>query len=311
MEKRKIGSLEVTLCGLGCNNFGGRLDAEQTEVVVRAALDSGVNFFDTADIYGGTLSEEFLGRALHSVRDDVIIATKFGMPVGGDAARSGASPAWIRSAVEDSLRRLGTDRIDLYQQHAPDPNTPLSETLATLDELVREGKVREIGCSNFSGALIEEAEMLSKANGWARFVSVQNFYNMTHRDAETDAIPVAERRGLAFLPYFPLANGLLTGKYRRGAPLPDGTRISTASEERRASLLSGENLDLVERIADLGKARNMSILEVVMAWLVSRGTIASVIAGATSAEQVRGNAAAVAARLPPADLDELNKATER
>lgn len=306
MERRRIGSLEVTVCGLGCNNFGGRVDYEGTEAVVRAALDAGVNFFDTADIYGNTKSEEFLGRALRGKRERVVIATKFGMAVGGDEARSGASPRWIRIAVEDSLRRLQTDYIDLYQQHAPDPTTPLEDTMGTLHDLVQEGKVREIGCSNFTAELLDQAGRIARDSGTTSFVGVQNYYNMLNRGAETDALPVADRAGLAFLPYFPLANGLLTGKYRRGRPLPENTRIVTASEERRAALLSDANLDLVERLADFGTARECSILEVTMAWFLARPQIASVIAGATKPEQVRANAAAVAKRLSDGDFESLN-----
>src|SRR5579872_2598523 len=226
MEMRHIGPLEVSTIGLGCNNFGWRIDAAQTTEVVHAALEGGITFFDTADIYGGTHSEEFLGRALGARRNDVIIATKFGMKV--DERRQGARPEYVRRAAEDSLRRLGTDRIDLYQLHRPDPSVPIADTLEALDGLVRAGKVRAIGCSNFSRAQLIEARAATKS-GAARFVSVQNEYSLLHREPEQEVLPECEREGLAFLPYFPLASGLLTGKYRRGQPLPEGTRLAKKS----------------------------------------------------------------------------------
>src|SRR5438552_2225536 len=240
VETRKIGSLEVSVVGLGGNNFGGRLDLEATRAVVDAALDAGINFFDTADIYGGTKSEEFLGRALGSRRDAAVIATKFGGKI--DEERKGAKPEYIRQAVEDSLRRLGTDRIDLYQQHVPDPNVPIADTLGALDELVRAGKVREIGCSNFSVEQIREAE--AAAQGRARFVSVQNHYSLLQRDPENGVLAECERLEISFLPYFPLANGLLTGKYRQGQPLPEGSRLS----DGQSATLSEENLRRVEAL---------------------------------------------------------------
>src|SRR5690349_11650479 len=219
MEKRTIGSLQVSVVGLGCNNFGWRVDAATTARVVDAALDSGINFLDTADIYATGQSEEFLGRALKGRWNRVVIATKFGSKM--DDQRQGAKPGYIMQAVEDSLRRLGTERIDLYQLHRPDPNTPIGETLGALERLVRSGKVREIGASNFSADQIREAEA-AVPEGAARFVSVQNEYSLMHRQPEKDVLPECIRRGLAFLPYFPLANGLLTGKYRPGQELPPG-----------------------------------------------------------------------------------------
>jgi aryl-alcohol dehydrogenase-like predicted oxidoreductase len=213
IDTRRIGSLEVSVVGLGCNNFGRRLDYDATSAVVDAALDAGITFFDTADVYGATKSEEYLARALGRRRDDVVVATKFGSRL--DEERRGARPEYVRRAVEDSLRRLGTDRIDLYQLHTPDPDVPIGETLGALDELVQTGKVREIGCSNFSAEQLREAEEATR-EGAARFVSVQNEYSLLHRAPEQDVLPECERAGLAFIPYFPLANGLLTGKYRRG-----------------------------------------------------------------------------------------------
>jgi len=207
LEKRKIGSLEVSLAGLGCNNFGWRIDAAGTAAVVAAAIDAGINLFDTADIYGGGQSEEYLGRALKGRRDKVLIATKFGMKMG--EGKQGGKPDYVRQAAEDSLRRLGTDHIDLYQIHQPDPSTPIADTLGALTDLVKAGKVREIGCSNFSAEQLREAAQFKGAH----FASVQNNYSMVHREPEAEVLPECQRLGIAFLPYSPLANGLLTGKY--------------------------------------------------------------------------------------------------
>ena len=302
MEKRRIGSLQVSVVGLGCNNFGWRLDADATASVVHAALDSGVNFFDTADIYGGTRSEEYLGRALRGRREQVVVATKFGMKV--DEQRHGAKPAYVRQAAEDSLRRLSTDYIDLYQLHQPDPETPIAETLAALDELVKAGKVREIGCSNFSAQQIREAEEAAP-EGAARFVGVQNEYSLFHREPEREVLAECERRGLAFLPYFPLANGLLTGKYRAGRPVPQGTRIS--GTERFGKLLDEGHLQTVEALARFAESRGHTLLELAFSWLLARPVVPSVIAGATSAQQIRSNAAAVGWKLTPADLAEVDR----
>ena len=229
MEHRSIGSLRVSLVGLGCNNFGMRIDAAATERVVHAALDAGINFFDTADIYGTTKSEEFLGRALAGRRDRAIIATKFGMAV--DDQRKGARPEYVRQACDDSLRRLGTDHIDLYQLHQPDPNVPIADTLGAMDDLVKAGKVREIGCSNFSAEQLDEAARATKP-GAARFVSVQNEYSLLHREPERSVLPACERLGLAFLPFFPLASGLLTGKFEPGKPAPADSRLSLSWTSR-------------------------------------------------------------------------------
>ena len=302
MVKRRIGSLQVSVVGLGCNNFGWRLDADASAQVVHAALAAGVNFFDTADIYGGTKSEEYLGRALRGRREQVVLATKFGMKV--DEHRHGARPDYLRRAAEDSLRRLGTDYIDLYQLHQPDPETPIADTLAALDELVKAGKVREIGSSNFSAQQIREAEAAVRA-GAARFASVQNEYSLLRRDPEAEVLPECRRRGLAFLPYFPLANGLLTGKYRAGRPVPQGTRIST--QERFGKLLNDRNLQIVEALAGFAEARGHTLLELAFSWLLAHPEVASVIAGATSAQQVAGNSAAATWQLTPEDLSEVNR----
>ena len=293
MEKRRIGSLEVSLVGLGCNNFGRRLDEQATAAVVDAALDAGINFFDTADVYGGTKSEEFLGRVFGPRRDDVIIATKFGAKL--DDQRRGARPEYVRQAAEDSLRRLGTDRIDLYQLHTPDPETPIEDTLGALGELVKAGKVREIGCSNFSAEQLRAAEAAVK-DGAARFVSVQNEYSLLRRDPEAEVLPECERAGIAFLPYFPLASGLLTGKYRQGQPLPEGTRLNAESKQ-----LTERNLALVEALIQFAESRGHTLLELAFSWLAACPVVASVIAGATSAQQVRANVAAAGWQLTEAD----------
>jgi aryl-alcohol dehydrogenase-like predicted oxidoreductase len=302
VEIRRIGSLAVSAIGLGCNNFGGRLDYARTEAVVHSALDCGITFLDTADIYGGTRSEEFLGRALARHRDAVVIATKFGMPV--DDQRKGAAPAYVPQALEDSLRRLGTDRIDLYQLHQPDPATPIADTLGALTDLVRTGKVREIGCSNFSASQIENARA-AVAQGSAHFVSVQNEYSVLHRVPEQEVLGTCERFGMAFLPYFPLASGLLTGKYARGVAPPPGSRLSAAAAANR--FLSDERLRVVEALTQFAESRGHSMLELAISWLLHRPVVASVIAGATSPEQVRANVHAGSWRLTDADLAEINR----
>lgn len=299
METRRIGSLEVSVVGLGCNNFGRRLDAAATRTVVDAALDAGVNFFDTADMYGGTRSEEFLGRALAGRRERAIVATKFGWAI--DETRKGASAAYVKRAVEDSLRRLGTDRIDLYQLHKPDPATPIAETLGALGELVRAGKVRELGCSNFSAAQLEEAA--DAAGDGPRFVSLQNEYSLLHREPEAEVLGACSRLGVGFLPYFPLANGLLTGKYRRGRPLPTGTRLV---EPGRAAI-DERALETVERLVAFAEERGHTLLELAFAFLLARPAVASVIAGATRPEQIRANAAAGGWRLTTAELAALER----
>jgi aryl-alcohol dehydrogenase-like predicted oxidoreductase len=305
METRRIGSLEVSVVGLGCNNFGWRIDAPTTAEVVHAALDAGITLFDTADIYGGTRSEEFLGRALGVRRRDVVIATKFGGKV--DDARQGARPEYVHRAVDDSLRRLGTDRIDLYQLHRPDPSVPIGTTLAALDTLVSAGKVREIGCSNFSAAQIAEAQAAAAPEA-LHFVSVQNEYSLLHREPERDVLPACERFGLAFLPYFPLASGLLTGKIRRGQGAPTGTRLAEAGG-LATRLLSSQNLDAVEALAPFAESRGRTLLELAVSWLLARPAVASVIAGATSAAQVRSNARAGTWRLDQRELGVVDRLT--
>lgn len=310
METRNIGSLNVTLCGLGTNNFGMRIDQDQTKAVVDAALEAGINFFDTADLYGGTKSEQFLGKALGARRDDVVIATKFGGPLDDDPSHRGGSARWVRQACEDSLRRLGTDRIDLYQLHFPDMEVPIEETLTALDGLVKAGKVREIGNSNFTGEMIEDADDVSQKLGIARFVSAQNMYNLLNRQPDTDVIPACERRGLAFLPYFPLASGLLTGKYKKDQPLPEGARLTSYPADRRDAFMNDRSMDIVERLAEFARARDHTLLDLAMSWLASKPVVASVIAGATKPGQVRANANAVTWKLRDAELKEIDEITK-
>jgi aryl-alcohol dehydrogenase-like predicted oxidoreductase len=300
METRRIGSLTVSVVGLGCNNFGGRLDENRTTAVVRAALDTGITFFDTADIYGGTKSEEFLGRALGRRRNDIVLATKFGMQV--DEHRTGAKPDYTHRAVEDSLRRLGTDHIDLYQLHQPDQTTPIAETLDALDQLVRAGKVREIGCSNFSANELRAAEKAVRP-GAARFISVQNEYSLLQREPEHDVLEECSRAGLAFIPYFPLASGLLTGKYRHGQPPPQGSRLQSRFGTEP---FTEENLILVESLLKFATSRGRTLVELAMSWLALRPAVVSVIAGATSPEQVKTNAASTGWRLSESDLAEID-----
>ncbi|HMJ07142.1 MAG TPA: aldo/keto reductase [Chthoniobacterales bacterium] len=300
MEKRKIGSLEVSVVGLGCNNFGWRINASATAKVVHAAFDAGVNFFDTADRYATGQSEEYLGRAVRGHRQEVLLATKFGMEMELHEEK-GASPAYVRSAVDASLRRLGTDYIDLYQLHQPDPETPIAETLGALHELVRAGKVREIGCSNFSVAQLREAE--ETAQGRTSFVSVQNEFSLFERAAEADVLSECERAGLTFLPFFPLANGLLTGKYRAGQKAPKGSR---ATEDWGPKVFTEENLATVEKLIAFAETRGHTILELAFAWLLAHRPVASVIAGASKPEQVRANGQAAGWQLTADDLAEID-----
>jgi aryl-alcohol dehydrogenase-like predicted oxidoreductase len=294
LRYRQVGTsgLTVSVVGLGCNNFGGRIDGETTSAVVAAALDAGVTLFDTADIYGGThgQSEELLGRSLGRRRAEVVVATKFGADRGdGSTPDRGArgSRRYVRAAVEASLRRLGTDWIDLYQIHRPDPLTPVEETLAALHELVAEGKVRYIGSSNFAGWQVVDADWTARTLGTSRFVSAQNEYSLLSRGAEAELVPACEHTGVGILPYFPLASGLLTGKYRRGAGAPPGTRLAD-----RPDRLAAADFDRIEALAAYADERGVQMLDVAIGALAAQPAVASVIAGATSAEQVRRNVAA-------------------
>ena len=301
MELRKIGSLEVSVVGLGCNNFGWRIGPEESATTVDAAIAADINFFDTADVYGEGRSEEFLGRALGARRRKVIVATKFGIKMG--EGKEGARPAYVKQAAEDSLRRLGTDYIDLCQIHRPDPQTPIAETLGALDELVRAGKVRAIGCSNFSAEQLRDATAAARPAA-ARFISVQNEYSLLKRDAEAAVLPECARLGIAFIPYFPLANGLLTGKYRAGEPAPEGSRAQAGFGPK---VFTEQNLALAERLAKFAEAHGRTLLELAMSWLACQPAVASVIAGAKSAAQVKANAAAATWRLSGAELAELDR----
>jgi aryl-alcohol dehydrogenase-like predicted oxidoreductase len=307
METRKIGSLEVSVVGLGCNNFGMRIGRKETAAVVDAALDAGINFFDTADIYGGTKSETYLGAALGARRDDIVLATKFAGAYEGHVG--GASPAYVRTAVEDSLTRLGTDRIDLYQQHMPDQKTPIAETIGVLGELVDEGKIREFGCSNFSAAMLADAAAATPA-GRPGFVSVQNQYNILYREPEDGVLEYCDRTGTAFLPFFPLASGLLSGKYRAGEPPPEGTRLA-AMGDRAASQLTDERLATVAALDALASRHGHSVLDLAFGWLLERPAVASVIAGATKPEQVAPNVAGGAWRPGPDVLAEVDTLAPR
>ncbi|TDC45510.1 aldo/keto reductase [Micromonospora sp. KC207] len=311
MTYRRLGDsgLVVSVVGVGCNNFGRKLDLDGTRAVVDAALDAGITLFDTADIYGepqGT-SEELLGQALKGRRDEVVLATKFGMDMHGlNGADFGArgSRRYIARAVEASLRRLGTDHIDLYQMHEPDPSTPIDETLAALDDLVRAGKVRYLGNSNFAGWQIADADWVSSSNGRARFVSAQNHYSLLERGVEAEVIPACERFGLGMLPFFPLANGLLTGKYKRGEAAPTGSRLSGGG--RYAERLAAAPWDTIEAIEAYAAERGLTMLQVAIGGLAARPAVASVIAGATTPEQVCANAEAGTWQPGDDDLDALD-----
>jgi aryl-alcohol dehydrogenase-like predicted oxidoreductase len=291
------GGPEVSVVGLGTNNFGGRIDYEQSLAVIDAALESGVTLIDTADIYGQGTSEEFIGRALEGRRDGVLIATKFGKPMDERPEERRGNPDYIQWAVESSLRRLRTDVIDVYQMHEPDPVTPIAETLGALNDLVADGKVRWIGSSNFSAAQIEAAEEVALGTGFHRFVSVQNEYSLAERGAEDDVLPVCEQLGIGFLPYFPLASGLLTGKYRRGREASEGRLAGRTIPEER--------WDRVEALERFAAARDVSLLEAAIGGLLAMPAVTSVIAGATKPEQVRANVAAGEWEPGADDVEEL------
>jgi aryl-alcohol dehydrogenase-like predicted oxidoreductase len=309
MEQRGIGILSVSVVGLGCNNFGSRLDASQTAQVIDAALDSGINFLDTADIYGGTRSEEFIGRTLTDRRRRIVLATKFGMEI--DAQRRGAHPDYVRQACAASLRRLATDYIDLYWLHEPDAAVPIAETLGALAELVAAGMVRQIGCSNVTAAQLREYDSTARSADQPQFVAVQNEYSLLHREPEGDIPEVQEsadraypndgeaKRGvlaecarldIAFVPYFPLASGLLSGKYHAGQDPPAGTRLATSP--RAGRFLNEGNVAKMESLRSFAEKRGHTLLELAISWLLAQRPVASVIAGATSPDQARANSSA-------------------
>ena len=301
MEYRTIGELQVSLAGLGCNNFGMRIDADQTQKVVDAAIEAGVNFFDTARMYGGGKSEEFLGQALGKRRGDVIIGTKFGMEGDED---NGGSLDYITRVVEIGLTALGTDYIDLYQFHRPDPNVPIEETIGALHGLVEAGKVRAIGHSNFTEDQIDAAEAASSASGQTRFVTAQNEWSLLNRAIEADVVPACERNNLGMLPYFPLASGMLTGKYRKDQERPADTRLTSSNYFDH--FMSDANFDKVEALIVWGEAHDRTILEVACSWMASQPVVASVISGATKPEQVTSNAAATRGDLTADEIAEIN-----
>jgi len=301
LSTRPLASLEVTAVGLGCNNFGGRIGYEASLAVIDAALDAGINFFDTADTYGGTDSETFIGRALQGRRDRVFIATKFGMAAG--ELRGGATPEYVRESIRGSLTRLQTDYVDLYQLHQPDHGVPIVETLDALNDLVDEGLVREIGCSNFDVAMLEEAA--TAAGDGARFVSVQNEYSLFHREPEDGVLEACTRLGIGFLPYFPLYSGILTGKYRRDMPRPEGTRVT--GNPRWEDQLTDSLMDRVEGLATFAAGQGYELIDLAFAWLLSRPQLSSVIAGATKPEQVHRNAAAASWALTKDDLETVDE----
>jgi aryl-alcohol dehydrogenase-like predicted oxidoreductase len=311
MQKRQLGRSgpAVSLVGLGGNNFGGRTDLQASTRVVDAALDLGVTLIDTADAYGNKGgSEEVLGKILGARRKDIVLATKFGLPMDDRGKLAGASRRYIVQAVEASLRRLNTDWIDLYQLHRPDPKTPIEETLRALDDLVKAGKVRFIGCSNLAAAQIEDAQAVASRLGLASFVSCQDEYNLLDRGLEQDRVAVIRKHGLGLLPYFPLASGLLTGKYQSGAPMPAGSRLAY-SARHADGLLNARNWRMVEELRAFAAKSGHTLLELAMSWLASRPFIASIIAGATRPEQIAANVAAVGWDLSPADLAEIDRIT--
>jgi len=307
MQKRKLGTAgpEVSLVGLGTNNFGGRIGLEASRLVVDKALDLGVTLIDTADVYGNRGgSEEILGKVLGARRKNVVLATKFGLPMDGG---SGASRRTIMAAVEASLRRLNTDWIDLYQLHRPDPRTPIEETLRALDDLKRAGKVRFIGCSNLSAKQLDDAQAVSARRGLAAFVSCQDEYNLLDRGLEQDRVAVMQKHGLGLLPYFPLASGLLSGKYRQGTPMPTGSRLAYSAQH--SDVVNARNWRIVEALRDFAERRSHTLLELAMSWLASRPFLSSIIAGATRPEQVEQNVAAVCWALTAEELAEIDRIT--
>lgn len=310
LPTRRLGDseLEVSVIGLGCNNFGRRLDLDRTAAVLDAALAAGVTLFDTADVYGDGDSERLLGEALEGRREEFVLATKFGWGGNADGAPDAprGSREYIRWAIEGSLKRLRVERIDLYQYHRPDGITPIGETLTALDELVREGLVGAIGCSNFDTAQLEEAERISRERGLARFVTLQNEYNLLQREIEAEIAPACERLNVSILPYFPLASGLLSGKYRRGERGPEGSRLSS-----REPAGSDEQFDVIEGLEAFAAARGVGILDVAIGGLAVQPAVASVIAGATRPEQVRANVAALRWQADEADLAELDRVAPR
>jgi aryl-alcohol dehydrogenase-like predicted oxidoreductase len=312
MEKRKLGTsgIEVSLVGLGTNNFGGRMGPEASRLVIHKALDLGITLIDTADAYGnGGASEEIIGTVLGPRRKDIVLATKFALAIEGSGRRIDASRRYTMRAVEASLKRLKTDWIDLYQLHRPDPQTPIEETLRALDDLKKSGKVRAIGCSNLSATQLEEAVSVAQRNKLPSFVTAQDEYSLLERALEKDRLPVMRRHGLGLLPYFPLASGLLTGKYKQNAPLPEGTRLARNPPRHADLFINARNWRIVEALEAFVAPRGHSLLELAMSWLASQSHVPSIIAGATKPEQVEQNIAAVGWTLSAADLAAIDRIT--
>jgi aryl-alcohol dehydrogenase-like predicted oxidoreductase len=313
LEHRNLGrsGLIVSAVGLGCNNFGGRSDFTATRAVVHKALDLGITLFDTSDTYGDDgASEEYLGRLLAGRRHEIVLATKFARPMDREGRLQGASRRYIMTAVEASLKRLNTDHIDLYQQHIADPRTPIEETLRALDDLVRQGKLRYVGCSTLAAWQVVEALWTSTHHGLHRFVSCQERYNLLERELDDALMPAIQAYGLGLIPFSPLANGLLTGKYRRDAPLPPGARL-TVTPRTAGRYLTDANWAAVERLAGFCAARGHSLLELAISWLLHRPAVASVIAGATAPEQVEANIRAAEWALSREDMDEIDRLTAK
>jgi aryl-alcohol dehydrogenase-like predicted oxidoreductase len=313
VEYCRLGSsgLQVSVAGLGCSSFGRQCDATQAAAIVARALDLGVNFLDTADAYNAGLSEEYTGRAIRGRRGEVVLASKFGRPMGEGPLRAGASRRYIFDAVQASLRRLGVDYLDLYQMHIPDPATPIEETLRALDDLVRRGDVRYVGCSNFAAWQMVEAQWVARTEHLTPFISAQNLYNLLDRYLEREVVPVCAHYGLGLLPYFPLAGGFLTGRYQPGAPVPAESRLATArlyGQPLAGQIVSDANFARLAALAQFAEARGHGIAELALAWLAAQPTVSSVIAGASSPAQVEANVRALAWRLTPSDLAALDAA---
>jgi aryl-alcohol dehydrogenase-like predicted oxidoreductase len=309
MELRNLGrsGLRVSLVGLGCNNFGMRLDANQTADVVNAALDAGITLFDTADMYGGRGdSERFLGKALGAKRSEIVLASKFGMAMDDEGVKIGAARRYIMQAVEDSLSRLGTDWIDLYQLHQFDPLTPIDETLRALDDLIRDGKVRYVGSSNLPAWRSTEAEFIARELGTNKFISCQEEWNVLNRAIEQDVVPMMETYGLGMLPYFPLASGLLTGKYKKDS-MPEGARLTDMPRFANRGYVTEANFAKVERLENFANQRGHSVLELAFSWLAAQKVTGSVIAGATKSEQIKSNVAAANWKMTAEELAEIDE----
>ena len=313
MEYKNLGNsgLRVSVVGLGCNNFGRRCDQAATTAVVEKALDSGITLFDTADVYGPRgLSEEFLGVALKGKRREAIIATKFMGPMGEGTLWSGASRRYIFDAIDASLKRLDTDYVDLYQIHFPDVNTPIAETMRALDEVVRSGRARYVGCSNFAGWQVVEAQWVARSGHFSEFVSAQNQYNLLDRRIERELVPAANAYGLGVLPYFPLASGFLTGKYKQGEAPPEGTRLAAGGGMADRVLNEG-NFETLQKLEAFAESAGHTMLELAIGWLASQPHVSSVISGATKPEQVEQNVAAAEWKLNAEEMAKVNEITRR